>query len=132
MALHKLAVAGAAVLLAASCAVFDGMRDEVIADFCGVRAGETWARIEAPVNADVYRQLALADRSYGRAPRGDEYWLRNAVGDTRFCVTPLERANFVPARNRGHCDDRIGVWWDFRETEAGPVTRGAEERICLT
>jgi hypothetical protein len=133
MALYKLAAAGAALLLAAGCAVVSGVRNDVIAEFCGVRAGETWSRTEPPADADVYRQQTLADPGYGRhPPRGDEYWLANASGETRFCVTPLERATFVPARNRTNCDERIGVWWDFRQTEAGPVTTGAEEHICLT
>jgi hypothetical protein len=133
MALHRLTIAAAAVLLAAGCAVVSGARNDVIAGFCGVGAGDAWSRTEAPADASAYRQLALADPSLnGRRPRGDEYWFSNGSGETRFCVTPLERATFVPARNRTNCDERIGAWWDFRQTEAGPVTTGAAEHICLT
>ena len=132
MTFLRLAFVGAAFALAAGCALASGARDDVIAGFCGVVRGETWSRTEAPSDADTYRRLAWADASQnGRRPRGDEYWFANSSGETRLCVTPLERASFVPARNRSNCDEKIGVWWNFTRTEEGPSTQGAEERICV-
>jgi hypothetical protein len=133
MALHRLAVAAAAVLAAPGCAMLSGARNDVVAGFCGVRPAEAWSRIEAPADAETLRQLALADLQFAdRRPRGDEYWFAKADGEIRFCITPLERASYVPARNRSRCDERIGVWWNFRRTESGPATDGPEEEICVT
>jgi hypothetical protein len=133
MTLHRLAVAAAAVLAAPGCAMLSSARNEVAAGFCGVRSGEAWSRIEAPADADNLRQLALADPQFAnRRPRGDEYWFAKTDREIRFCITPLERASYVPARNRSRCDERIGVWWNFRRTEAGPATDGPEEEICVT
>lgn len=129
MALLKLAGL-AAVLVITGCAVVSGVRADVLAGYCGVEPHETWARIEAPAQADAYRAIAL--REAGRRPRGDEYWFGDADGGVRYCITPLQRGSSVPERNGSNCDDRIGVWWDFRQTDAGPHTNGMIERICLT
>ena len=29
-------------------------------------------------------------------------------------------------------DDRVGIWWVFRQTPSGPTTPGVVERVCLT
>jgi|GEM_PF-2187562 len=133
MAWHKLVLAAAAVVLMASCAVAAGMRNEVIAGFCGVRPGEVWSRIEPPADAEVFRQRAWADPAVAnRRPRGDEYWFTKPGGEVRFCITPLERGAFVASRNRTGCEERIGSWWDFRRMDDGPTTDGVAEHICVT
>ena len=122
-----LATAGLVAL--ASCA---SMRDEVISGFCGAnpRDEPRWTRIGPPANAETYRTLARADAQLSR-PGGGEYWFARTNGEVKYCVTPLTRASTVPERNGSGCDDRIGAWWVFRQTAAGPATHGAEERICV-
>ncbi len=134
MGWHKLAALMGAVVLSASCAAVSGMRDDVVAGFCSYGASDRRGllRTEAPANADLYRRFAAAQPAFpDRRPRGDEYWFVRADGGVRYCVSPLERSSTVPVRNGSGCDDRIGVWWDFSDTDAGPATRGAEERICV-
>lgn len=123
-------IAIAAVGALASCA---SMQNEIISGFCGAdpRDQQRWARIEAPADAETYRTLARSDVGMSQ-PRGEEYWFALTSGEIKYCLSPLQRASTVPERNGSNCDDRVGWWWIFEQTSSGPVTRGAEERICLT
>lgn len=130
MALPRLLIVAASLVLA-NCALTAGIRDDVIAGYCGVERGEAWTLTDAPSDADAYRRLAIdTHRANGRFPE-EEFWFSNGEGGGRYCRTPLRRATHFAERNGSGCDDRIGRWWDFRRTEAGLVTEGVEERICI-
>ncbi len=128
---------GLVVMMTACVAIRGGcasMRDEVISGFCGARPddGPRWARVDPPADREIYRRLARADASANPPRDGEEYWFALTTGEVKYCITPLRRASTVPERNGSDCDDRVGVWWVFHQTPSGPVTSGADERICLT
>lgn len=126
-------LAAAAQAMLGGCALVQSVRDETVSGFCGARNDDRprWARIDAPANADLYRALARSEEQPAHRRAGDEYWFALPTGELKYCLTALRRASTIPERNGDGCDDRIAVWWVFRQTEAGPATDGAEERICL-
>lgn len=130
MALRGAVLAFLALALA-GCALTAGLREDVVAGYCGVERGEAWDLIDAPANVDAYWRLALDENARPARFPEQEFWFSNGAGGVRYCQTPLRRATHFSERNGSGCDDRIGRWWDFRSTPAGPVTDGVQERICV-
>jgi hypothetical protein len=120
----------ACVVLLGGCA---SMRNEIISGFCGARPDDNprWARIDAPADSEIYRRLVRADVLARPPDDGEEYWFALTTGEVKYCLTPLRRAYTVPERNGSDCDDRVGMWWVFHQTPLGPVTNGADERVCV-
>lgn len=118
-------------LALAGCALTAGLRESVVAGYCGVERGEAWELIDAPIDADAYRVLAVdAGRTRAAYPE-NEFWFANGEGGVRYCRTSLRRATHFAERNGSGCDDRLGRWWDFRRTGSGLATDGLQERICV-
>ncbi|MGD9815488.1 MAG: hypothetical protein AB7Q23_13795 [Hyphomonadaceae bacterium] len=113
------------------CALVQAVRNETVSGFCGAepRDSPRWARIAPPPDADAYRALTRREPASERVT-GDEYWFALPTGELKYCITALRRANTIPERGDG-CDDRIAIWWVFRQTAAGPATEGAEYRVCV-
>lgn len=109
-------------------------RDEVISGFCGARNDDhpRWVRIEPPADSDTYRTLARADASVTPPRDGKEYWFALTSGEIKYCISPLRYSMTIAERNGSGCDDRVGIWWVFRQTPSGPVTDGIVERVCIT
>jgi hypothetical protein len=116
----------------AGCASTPGYGAWVVADYCGNHWSEApdWRRIEAPANAQAYRDLVAADNEAEPAvPDGArEYWFQAHGGAVKYCLTDLQRS-----AGRFHwCNPQRAVWWVIRE-EAGALRHdGAQYRVCLT
>ncbi len=120
-----------AAFVLASCALASGIRESVVAGYCGVERGETWALIDAPADADRYLELIVdTDRARARYPE-EEFWLSDGEGGVRYCRTSLRRGMRFSERNGSGCDDRLGRWWDFSVGDAGLTTDGLQERVCV-
>ena len=115
-----------------SCASTPGYGEWVVADYCGnhLRSNAlTWSRIEAPADAQRYRDIARADRDTvelaGDDPR--EFWFAGTGGEIKYCLTNLQRGG-----HRDWCDAQSAAWWVFRETETGLATESDGFGICVT
>ena len=128
LALTMLALMGA-LFAVSSCAVASAVHEDVVEGFCEADDG-AWTLTPPPADAQAFRDTLRADQDYLRVSRQPEYWFTRADGEVRLCHTPLNRAEYTHPRWRD-CDTRVATWWNFRRTEGGPRTSGAEERVCV-
>ncbi|PZO48631.1 MAG: hypothetical protein DCF16_15955 [Alphaproteobacteria bacterium] len=117
----RFAFAALVAMMLSGCA---GLRAMHANQDCNYGRDPSWRRVEAPADAERYRQLARAHPSEEREPvLPREVWFERADGSVKYCV--------IDARPL-LCDTQSGTWWDFDQTEEGPRTSGANYGICLT
>jgi hypothetical protein len=94
MSKTSMAVSGVLALMATACASGPQIGDEFWTGSCSIDESG-WRLIEAPKNADQYRQLAENDPPFGSQKTdpeiwgrySDETWIQNDDGETVLCLT---------------------------------------------